>query len=147
MKKAALLLLTIILLTSCKQENKTKDYSEESLVVNTSIYPDNISKIFDAHGGIDKWNTFEGMYYEIEKPTINEKHTIALKSRKSIIDAEHHKLGFDGKDVWLKELDTVKYQYDTSSYFPTILISFLSISDLAVQCVLLLSYPYLSNPY
>jgi hypothetical protein len=117
MKKAAFLLLTIVLLTSCKQENKTKEYSQESLEATISIYPDNIAKIFNAHGGIDKWNAFEGMSYEIDKQTINEKHTIALKSRKSIIEAEHYKLAFDGTDVWLKELDTVKFKSNPRFYY------------------------------
>ena len=117
MKKTALLVVIIVLLTSCKQEKKTENYSQESLDVTTSIYPENVSKIFDAHGGIEQWNTFEGMYYEIEKPAINEKHTVALKSRKSIIEAEHHKLGFDGEDVWLKELDTVKYKKNPGFYY------------------------------
>jgi hypothetical protein len=117
MKKVTLLLLTIALLSSCKQENKTKDYSEESLEVTARIYPDNMSEIFNAHGGIDLWNTFEGMYYEIEEPTINEKHTVALKSRKSIINAEHHILAFDGKDVWLKELDTVTFKSNPRFFY------------------------------
>ena len=117
MKNTTLILLSITLLFSCKQENKAEDYSEESLDITTSIYPENINKIFEAHGGIDKWNTFEGMYYEIEKPTINEKYTVALKSRKSIIDAEHYKLAFDGSDVWLKELDTAKFTRNPRFYY------------------------------
>ena len=59
----------------------------------------------------------EGMYYEIEKPTQNDKYDIALKSRKSLITSEHHKLGFDGENVWLKNLDTVAYKSNPKFYY------------------------------
>jgi len=117
MKKVALIVFVLSIVLSCKKEQKSTDYKEEALNVTTSIYPENVTKIFEAHGGIDVWNTFNSMYYEIEKETINEKHTVALKSRKSIINAEHHMLGFDGKDVWLKELDTVKYKSNPRFYY------------------------------
>lgn len=117
MKKSALLLFTVVLFFSCKQDTKTLDYKEEILDVTTSIYPENISKIFDAHGGIDKWNTFKKMYFEIEKPTINDKYDVALKSRKSLITSEHHLLGYDGENVWIKNLDTTQYKGNAKFFY------------------------------
>lgn len=117
MKRITLFLFLAILLSSCKKEPKAEAEIQESPVQNAIIYPDNISKIFEAHGGIDLWNTMEGLNYEIEKSTINEKHSVALKSRNSIIEAEHHKLGFDGESVWLKELDTVKFKGNPKFYY------------------------------
>ena len=123
MKRIIPFVLISLFMISCKKDTKTVDYNKENLDVTTSIYPENVSKIFEAHGGIDAWNSFESIYFEIKKPTVNEKHTIALKSRKSIIDAEHYKLGFDGDNVWLKEADTVtykdnpKFRYNLMFYF------------------------------
>jgi hypothetical protein len=123
MKKAALLIVFLTFVLSCKNEQKSPDYKDEDLNVTTSIYPDPISKVFDAHGGIDIWNRFNGMYYEIEKPVFNERHTINLKSRKSVINAEHFMLGFDGTGVWLKEIDSVtfkknpRFSYNLMFYF------------------------------
>jgi hypothetical protein len=59
MKKTAVLLLTVALMFSCKQETKTNDYKNETLDVTSTIYPENISKIFKAHSGIDHWNAMQ----------------------------------------------------------------------------------------
>lgn len=117
MKKLVLLVLVATLIFACKQNNKTPDYKNETLNVTTSVFPESIGKVFDAHGGYDAWNDFRGLSYEIVKPTVNEKHKVNLKSRMSIIDGEHHLLGFDGKDVWLKEKDTVKFKSNPRFYY------------------------------
>jgi len=110
-------LLGLVLFISCNREPKAKDYKREAIKVNPLVYPDNMIKIFAAHGGIDTWNTYEGLYFEIDKPTINEVHTIALKSRKSLIKHEYHELGFDGDNVWLKHLDTLSYPKNPKFYY------------------------------
>lgn len=117
MKKVTLFILLIIAFTACKQETKTENYSEKELDVTTSVYPETISKIFDAHGGIDAWNAFESLYFEIEKPEGNDKYDVALKSRKSLITSQYHLLGFDGENVWLKNLDTVTYKSNPKFYY------------------------------
>jgi len=117
MKKIALITFCLVVLTACKQEPKTENYSDKKLDVTTSIYPESISKIFDAHGGIDAWNDMNSLYFEIEKPTQNDKYDVALKSRKSLITSEHHLLGFDGENVWLKNLDTVAYKSNPKFYY------------------------------
>jgi hypothetical protein len=117
MKKTLLLAILSLALFNCKQEAKPKDYKGEALDVTTSVYPEHVSKIFDAHGGIDRWNTFNKLYFEIENEGANEKTTVALKNRASLIDAEHYLLGYDGKDIWLKEKDTVKYKSNPKFYY------------------------------
>jgi len=117
MKKTLLLAVLSLALFNCKQETKSNNYKDETLDVTTSIYPEHISKIFDAHGGVDRWNTFNKLYFEIEKEGVNEKTTVALKNRESLIDAEHYLLGYDGKDIWLKEKDTVKYKSNPKFYY------------------------------
>jgi len=117
MKKSLIIALSLIAFISCKEESKTINYKGAELNISTTIYPETVTKIFDAHGGIDAWNTFETLYYEIEKPKVNEKYNVALKSRKSLIDYEHHQLGFDGENVWLKNLDTVQYKSNPKFYY------------------------------
>ena len=117
MKKSSLIILGLLTIIACKKEAKFENYKDVNLDVTTSIYPDPISKIFDAHGGIEPWYAMEGMYYEIEKPIQNDKYNIALKSRKSLITSEHHLLGFDGEHVWLKNLDTVQYKSNPKFYY------------------------------
>ena len=86
MKKIALLIFILLGVLSCKQESKSTSINEETNEIVSKAYPEAVSKIFDAHGGITAWNEFKGLSYEIEKPEVNEKHTVALKSRKSIIN-------------------------------------------------------------
>ncbi len=112
-----------LVLTSCKQnaevkaEIETIKYSEETLDVTTSIYPENITKVLESHGGIDKWNEMESLVFEIEKPDGNEKTTTALKSRKSLIEAKQYTLGYDGKQVWLTENEEKAYKGNQKFYY------------------------------
>lgn len=117
MKRIVLTFFCLISIIACKQEQGTEDYKNAELNITTSIYPETISKIFDAHGGIDTWNTMEHLYYEIEKPNQNDVYNIALKSRQSLIASEKHLLGFDGENVWLKNLDTVTYKSNPKFYY------------------------------
>jgi hypothetical protein len=99
MKNILLIVMCLFALMACKQESKTIDYKDVELNISTTIYPETMSKILDAHGGIDAWNTMQQLYYEIEKPVVNDVYIVALKSRKSLIASEHHLLGFDGENV------------------------------------------------
>ncbi len=122
--KNIILLLLIVSIVSCKQTSDTKKETtqvDETATV-SKTYPENISKIFKAHGGIDVWNVMGSLVFEIQHPEGNEKTTTALKSRKSLIETDKFKIGFDGEKVWLKQ-DTLvykgnaKFYYNLMSYF------------------------------
>ncbi|MEP5339735.1 MAG: hypothetical protein ABJL44_09630 [Algibacter sp.] len=121
--KNILFLTIIILFVSCKNDKKVDvNTSEENLEIAANIYPENISKVFDAHGGIAVWNSIENLVFEIEHPEGNEKTTTALKSRKSLIETDEFKIGFDGEKVWIKQDSLVykgnaKFYYNLMSYF------------------------------
>ncbi len=117
MKKLILLTLSLIVLISCKETADKQNYKGEELNVTTSIYPENMDKIFKAHGGIDAWNTMQSLVFEIEKEGQNEKTTTALKSRKSLIDAETFTIGYDGNNPWLIEKDTATYKGNPRFYY------------------------------
>lgn len=112
-----LIIAFVFALVSCKQAEEKKDYSKEQLDVTTSIYPENISKVFKAHGTLEKWNNFENLIFEIEKPEGNEKTTTALKNRESLIETNTFAIGYDGKEVWLQEKDTTKYKGNPRFYY------------------------------
>ena len=48
---------------ACKETTEKSSYQNEELNVTTSIYPEGITKVFDAHGGIDRWNTMKSLYF------------------------------------------------------------------------------------
>lgn len=103
MKKIILFTLAISILACKNKTTPTVDYSEESLDVTTSIYPENISKVFDAHGGLDKWNSMKNLSFTMEKPSGKEVTTVDLKTRAELIDMPTHIQGYDGSSIWIKE--------------------------------------------
>ncbi|GAB1857385.1 hypothetical protein MHTCC0001_22210 [Flavobacteriaceae bacterium MHTCC 0001] len=103
---------------ACK--NKTTpsiNYSKESLDITTSVYPESITKVFDAHGGIDQWSTMRTLAFTMKKPDGDEVTTTDLKNRKSLIEMPKHIIGFNGKDVWLKHKDTATYKGKPKFYY------------------------------
>ncbi|RLD28715.1 MAG: hypothetical protein DRI75_05825 [Bacteroidetes bacterium] len=117
MKNTTLLFLTILVFFSCKQDTKTTDYKNETLDVTTSIYPENISKIFDAHGTLDVWNTMQSLVFTMPKPDGDEITTTNLKSRESLIEMPSHTIGFDGNELWLSQKDTTTYKGNPRFYY------------------------------
>jgi hypothetical protein len=109
MKKVLLLTIAISIIACKNKTTPSIDYSEETLDVTTSIFPENISKVFEAHGGIDTWNTMRSLEFSMNKPDGDEVTTTNLKNRKSLIEMPHHTIGFDGENVWLKNKDTITY--------------------------------------
>lgn len=122
MKQLLYTLFLGLMLFSCKSEVKKEtisetDYSKETLDVTTSIYPENISKVFEAHGGLDNWNQMQSLAFTMTKPTGKEVTTVNLKSRVSVITTPNHTLGFDGKDVWLDSKNKEEYQGNPKFYY------------------------------
>ncbi|GAA4238859.1 hypothetical protein GCM10022291_30940 [Postechiella marina] len=118
---------TLLLIMSCKQNtNKTANKQNEKMSVipvkASKIYPDNISGVFKAHGGIDTWNTMKSLVFEFDTPNGIEKTLTALKSRKALVETDNYKIGFDGEKVWLKDDASVykgnaKFYYNLRTYF------------------------------
>ncbi|WP_042242732.1 DUF6503 family protein [Jejuia pallidilutea] len=116
--KHLLILVTIISLFNCKNKSTpTVDYTDEQLDVTTSIYPESITKVFDAHGGVDTWNAMQSLVFTMKKPNGDEVTTTDLKNRTSIIEMPKHTIGFNGKDVWLTSKDTTAYKGNPKFYY------------------------------
>lgn len=88
-----------------------------------SNYPEGINKMFDAHGTYKLWSDMQHMSFELlknERP--NEKHTINLKSRKTLIESSGFTIGFDGKDVWMNKdgkfpIERARFYHNLYFYF------------------------------
>ncbi|NNK69875.1 MAG: hypothetical protein HKO96_05305 [Flavobacteriaceae bacterium] len=117
MKRIALIIMVFSMAWSCKNdpkpnENTTVDEeviteSEPSEVTNDG---DVISKIAEAHGGMEKWNGLKSVYFEIERSDYQEKYTIDLDSRNVRIEYKDHILGKDGETLWVKNLGTEDFK-------------------------------------
>lgn len=103
MKNQILLLAMFIIVSACKQETKpvvNEDYSTTELDVTTSIYPENLTKVFNAHGGIDAWKSMKSLSFTMEKPDGNEVTLTNLDSREALIENPKATIGFDGNKAW-----------------------------------------------
>ncbi len=119
MKKIALSLLLLILITGCKNETKTESTLIEAVkteVITTSIYPESITKVFDAHGGIDNWNKMQTLSFTMEKPNGKEVTTTHLKTRAERIDTPTYDMGSDGTSLWVNEKDGNEYKGNAKFY-------------------------------
>lgn len=102
---------------SCKQSKNTESKDIQPAKVETKKYPEAISKVFKAHGGLDLWNEMEFLSFTMPKPEGNEITTVNLKNRKSRIEMPNHTIGFDGKEVWLLKKDTIAYKGNPKFYY------------------------------
>ena len=121
MKKLIVLALTLSLF-NCKNDTKAdvvKDvnYDTETLDVTTSVYPENITSIFNAHGGLDQWNSYNGLSFTMKKPTGDEITITDLKDRRSYIETKDFKMGYNGTDTWLVENGDFKYEGKPEFYY------------------------------
>lgn len=103
--KQTFFFLAILLIVSCK--NTPSKTMVAAVVENTQKieYPTDLVKIFDNHGGLDKWKSMDALSYEIVKEEGNEKQFVDLQSRRERIEANNFTSGYDGKEYWV-EADT-----------------------------------------
>lgn len=108
------LFLIILLVLSCKEnkkENIEPAISQPTTISKPLNYPEALTKIFNAHGGLTKWKTHRTLSYMIN----GEIQTIDLYTRKDKIKNPAFEMGFDGNNVWL--LDPKKtYEGDPVFY-------------------------------
>ena len=118
MKIKVFFLVFSLIIISCKNKTeKTTKYSQENLDATTSVYPEGISKIFDAHGGLAKRNTMKSLQFTINKSNGDEVTTTDLKNRNSLVEMPKHSIGYDGKEVWLHSKDTTTYRGKPKFYY------------------------------
>ena len=118
MKYIYFLVLTTLII-SCKQtsDRNSENIRPEDVVSKPKVYPENISKIFNAHGGLATWNAMQNLEFTIPKESGDEVTTVNLKNRKSLISMANHMIGYDGNNVWLHSKDTVVYKGNPKFYY------------------------------
>lgn len=105
MKSVITTLFLGLLILSCKQNTTTQE-NRPPPPPPIKEYPTAIASVFEAHGGIQKWNAMNNLCFTMEKEGGDETHTVDLKSRKTRIETDKFALGFDGEKVWLDQDST-----------------------------------------
>lgn len=99
-------ILVFFAFTACQQ-------SEES--IDLSKYPETLQKVFEAHGGLENWNKFHGLSFDLVKEEGAENHKIDLKNRRDVVTGSNFTMGNDGENIWL-EADTSAYKGNAAFY-------------------------------
>ncbi|MBO0322094.1 hypothetical protein J0X14_07285 [Muricauda sp. CAU 1633] len=117
MKKIAILLVAMAYV-ACKptpKKEETPQAVQTKTVETKPQYPEALSKVFGAHGGLKKWKQQRTLTYVLPKPENPETHTVDLWSRMDRIDSEKFTMGFDGTEIWLLDVDD-SYEGDAAFY-------------------------------
>lgn len=77
--------------------------NEPTVETHKKNYPEALSKVFAAHGGLTKWGDQRTLSFVLPRPENPETHTIDLWSRNERIESNSNTIGFDGRP-WV--LDT-----------------------------------------
>lgn len=107
--KRLMIAMALLCVINCKEAPKeTTATSEESKMVMETPkkeYPEALTQVFDAHGGLDNWKKKRTLTFTIPKPDATEFHTIDLYDRRDKIEMPASSMGFDGDEVWLLDPD------------------------------------------
>ena len=122
MKKIVYLIMILALSVSCKDKaaDKSTDTDpemEDAIDQTIADYPNDLVKIFNAHGGLDAWNEMETLEFSVEKPGGYEITTTDLKDRYAFIELPEHTIGFNGENLWVKNQNDRKFNGDPETYY------------------------------
>ncbi|MFY0605018.1 MAG: hypothetical protein JXQ93_13885 [Flavobacteriaceae bacterium] len=101
MKKIIYVFFAAMVLISCKNESKKENF------------PDALGKVFEKHGGIDAWRNANTLSFNKG----DEAHTVDLKSRKTTVHSPKYSMGYNSKEVWIKQQDSTAFKMDPKFYY------------------------------
>jgi len=113
MKKTFILFVSILIFISCKNDSKKEIKKQEVTVLKKAVFPAELEKVFEKHGGIDTWRKAKILSFNKGE----EVHTVDLQTRKTVINTPNYSLGFDGKEVWLDEEKEGSYNGNPAFYY------------------------------
>ncbi|WP_405606097.1 DUF6503 family protein [Polaribacter sp. Asnod1-A03] len=112
--KKVFLLLMVVFVVSCKNEPKTEAKQDIKKVEDKKEnFPEELGKVFEAHGGIKKWNKAQTISFNKE----DEAHTSDLHSRKIVINSPKYSIGYNGNDLWYLEEVEGSLKRDPAFYY------------------------------
>lgn len=122
MRKTLYLLVVLGIIVSCKDKTtetkpETEPLVEEEIDTVLKQYPENISKVFDAHGGIAIWDDMETLEFSVEKPDGYEITTTDLKDRYAVVEMPKTTIGYDGEVIWIKNKDNSVFEGHPETYY------------------------------
>ncbi|WP_438977230.1 DUF6503 family protein [Polaribacter sp.] len=111
--KKILFLLVLVVLASCKKEEKKQVKKEVTKELKKENFPEELGRVFNSHGGLKTWRKAKILSFNKGE----EAHTVDLHTRKTVINSPNYSLGFDGNEVWLDEEKNGDYKGNPEFYY------------------------------
>ncbi len=92
--------------------------SDSSMIPDVSAeYPPILQQALEAHGGLDRWKSFEKLEYDVYRgEELVDHQLIALNTRKVLLNNDQYTIGFDGQQVWVSP-DTSAYLGSSARFY------------------------------
>ncbi len=103
MKKLLFLAASIVLFLGCQNKSEKPDLSKTAEVaikpvsIDFSQYPEPLQKVFEAHGGLDRWKSMQTITFTMG----TETHTSDLNSRDIKVENPDYTLGSENGNIWI----------------------------------------------
>ena len=81
-----------LIVVACQPSKKEIAYQ------NPTHHIPEITKVMDAHGGYEQWQSMKTLQYDLEN---GENQLISLTDRKVLLQNDERTIGFDGSEVWV----------------------------------------------
>ena len=115
MKMLRTITVLLFILMACKNETNAPEAIEEKEEM-AGAYPQNLNRVFNAHGGLSTWKSMKMSSFGMQRPNGTETTITNLRNRHSLIKTASYELGYNGSDLWVKETGTVPYTGNAKFY-------------------------------
>lgn len=111
-------LFALTLFVACQSNKPAETVQEEpQQFVSSEHHSENITKIFEAHGGYEKWASMKQLSY-LKR---GEQTIVNLQNRKIKLVSDTKTIGYDGENVWVMpdtvEVGNARFYHNLYFYF------------------------------
>ena len=101
--KYVFIFFCLLSVCSCENAPEPKKNLTKQSANERSRFPQVLQNVFQAHGGLNKWQQMNGLVFTLNNSKTIETHTVNKNYRKTLIESDVYTIGFDGKNVWLRD--------------------------------------------
>lgn len=121
-KPRIFILFSLILSMSCgvdqkKADDNTKVQDDQEMTTPAeTVFPEDLAKVFDAHGGFENWQKMKSLSFSMKRPNGIEVITTDLQSRSELIDHPQFMIGYNGETLWVLNKSEEPYEGNARFY-------------------------------
>lgn len=116
MMKNVLIVFCVLCVINCDNSPKSEKKISRKFQVEQSRFPTVLEQMFEVHGGLNSWEQMKRLEFSFDNSNTTERHSVDLKSRKTLIESEAYTIGFDGSNTWIKS-DNNTLNIDPKFYY------------------------------